>query len=132
MSGVGVLGLLWAAVGIWWGSRWWRDRGPVPAPAAPALGRSRFGRAAAGGAWRRRQAMRLAYAAGAASVAGGLLLGWAWILALGAALVNLGTLYRHLVLLLDEAPEPDGPLPARAPSPGCSPRRAVLAGNLAD
>ena len=132
-----MLGLLWAAVGIWLGFRWWGERAAAPRAPAPAAtsARARFGQAAEGGAARRRPARRLAYAAGATAVAAGLLVGWGWVLALGAAMVNLGTLYRHLVFLLDEAPEPEvAPEPPvgrhlRARRPALS---RVLVGNLAD
>ncbi len=112
MSGVVVLGLLWAAVGILLGLRWWSDRAQPPAHhaareelAAEGAGPVRFGRLTESRADQRRQAMRLAYAAGTSLVAVGLFTEVPVVLALGAALVNLGTLYRHLVALLDEAPE---------------------------
>lgn len=133
MSGVAVLGLLWAAGGIWCGSRWWRDRVPASG-ATPTLppGRARFGQPIVDGGHGRRQAMRLAYAAGATAVAGGLLLEWAWVLALGSALVNLGTLYRHLVFLLDDGPEERVVAHGGAARGAQLPLRTLLAGNLAD
>lgn len=81
--------------------------------------------------------MRLAYACGATAVALGLLVRAPWLLALGAAMVNLGTAYRHLVALLDELPEPApaiqpeplAPLHRRTRQPAAT--RIVL-GNLAD
>jgi hypothetical protein len=45
--------------------------------------------------------MRLAYAAGTTLIAAGLLSGLAVVLAFGAAAVNLGTIYRYLVVALD-------------------------------
>jgi hypothetical protein len=110
MSGVVVLGLLWAAVGILLGLRWWTERdqplGHHVAREAQerARGRARFGQLAESRADHRRQAMLGAYAVGTSLVSAGFLLRAALPLALGAALVNLGTLYRYLVLLLDEAP----------------------------
>ena len=119
MSGLVLLGLLWAAVGISLGIRWWSEReqapghhaardGTVPGPVV----RTRFGRLAESREEHRRQAMRLAYATGACVVAVGFWTTAGVLLALGAAFVNLGTIYRHLVLLVDEAP-PDEPVPAR-------------------
>ena len=48
-----------------------------------------------------RQAMLLAYAAGAVATGLGIATGVAVVLALGAALLNLGTVYRVLVIALD-------------------------------
>jgi hypothetical protein len=137
MSGVVVFGVLWAAAGVWLGSRWWAERGAEALGHAPEAARRRFGQAAAGGAQRRQQTMRLAYACGTTAVALGLLVRAPWLLALGAAMVNLGTLYRHLVALLDELPEPApslrpepvAPLHRRARRPAAA---RVLLGNLAD
>jgi hypothetical protein len=139
MSGGGVLGLLWAAAGIWSGARWWNERAAALVDGDGAVATAdggRFGRAAEGGAIRRRQAMRLAYAAGATAVALGLLVGWGWVLALGAAMVNLGTMYRLLVFLLDEAPEPEPVAAPLAPARHVRSQQPVLSrvllGNLAD
>ena len=68
----------------------------VDAPAS-----HRFGRAWRDGSRRRLQAMRRAYRAGVAVVALGLLAGVPVLLAIGAALVNLGTVLRYLVVALD-------------------------------
>lgn len=133
MSSVGLLGLLWAVVGIWVGSRWWAERGSGPARAHREVRpRARFGTQSVGGPVRRRQAMRLAYAAGATTVGVGLVVGWAPVLALGAALVNLGTLYRTLVLLLDEWTGEESPEEvALAAARHLRGRRPVLQGSLA-
>jgi hypothetical protein len=106
VSGVVLFGLAWAAVGILLGVQWWRERAAEAAPTlvggASVTGseRSRFGRAEEDGSPRRLQAMRLAYAAGMLSLSAGFLTGAAVPLALGAALVNLGTIYRYLVVAL--------------------------------
>jgi hypothetical protein len=118
MSGVVALGLLWGAVGISLGIRWWTEREQASEHhagregavlAATGASSTRFGRATESRAEHRRQAMLGAYAVGTSLVAIGFLLEATLPLALGAALVNLGTLYRYLVLLLDEAlfAEPD-------------------------
>jgi hypothetical protein len=137
MSGVAVLGVLWAAAGIWLGSRWWTERGAQAFGHAPQAAARRFGQPVLGGPQRRAQAMRLAYATGATAVAGGLLVRWSWLLAAGAAMVNLGTLYRHLLALVDELPEPDEALaPQPAPPQHRRARRPaatrILLGQLAD
>lgn len=133
MSSVGLLGLLWAVVGIWSGSHWWAERGTAAVPPRRTVPpRARFGTTSVGGPVRRRQAMRLAYAAGATTVGVGLVLGWAPVLALGAALLNLGTLYRALVLLLDEWSGEDSPEEvALAAARHLRGRRTVLQGSLA-
>ena len=68
MTGVGAFGLLWAAVGILLGIRWWREReadlGSPRSVAVPSPDRLRFGGPAEDGSARRLQAMRLAYAGG--------------------------------------------------------------------
>jgi hypothetical protein len=111
MSSVVLLGLLWAAVGIVLAIRWWSERaqplghhaaGDLEAPAP--VGTARFGQLIESRAEHRLQAMRLAYAAGTCLVALGFLTEASLALAFGAALVNLGTIYRHLVRLVDEAP----------------------------
>ena len=119
MSGLVALGLAWAAVGILLGARWWSERVQAPGSHAPRVepepqpvGVARFGQLSESRAEHRLQAMRGAYAAGTSLVAVGFLVGAALPLALGAALVNLGTIYRHLVRLLDEVP-PDEPAVAR-------------------
>jgi hypothetical protein len=120
MSGLVVLGLAWAAVGVLLGQRWWSEREqPLAHHAARAAGDdrrvrevNRFGQLSESRADHRRQAMLGAYAAGTSLVGIGFLLDTALLLALGAAIVNLGTLYRYLVLLLDEAPR-DEPVIAR-------------------
>ena len=105
MSGVAAFGLVWAAVGVLLGLRWWREReadlaagGGVVATGGQRL---RFGGDFEDGSGRRLQAMRLAYAAGTLSTALGLLSGVAVALAFGAALLNLGTVYRYLVVAMD-------------------------------
>ena len=119
MSGLVLLGLLWAAVGIALAIRWWSERAQAlghhaareaghPTP----TGRARFGASTESRAEHRLQAMRLAYAVGTSLVAIGFLTEAALALAFGAALVNLGTVYRHLVRLVDDAP-PDEPVLAR-------------------
>lgn len=105
MTGGAVLGLLWAAVGTFLGFRWWNERArwqqaeqahPVAADERP-----RFGRAAEDGSGRRNLAMLAAYAAGTLVVGAGLLTSTPGLLGLGALLVNLGTIFRFLVLALD-------------------------------
>jgi hypothetical protein len=124
MTGGAVFGLVWAAVGILLGSRWWterarwRDTGTAQ-PTAPD-GRPRFGRAAEDGSGRRSLAMLAAYAAGTLVVAVGLLTDTPGLLGVGALLVNLGTIFRFLVLALDssqlESPViPPKRRPARVP-----------------
>ena len=104
MSAVVVLALLWAAVGSLLLVRWWSERGPDPSP----RGRwevppgTRFGQAArTDGGRRRLQAVRLTYGVGTTVVALGFLTGWAAVLALGALLVNLGTIQRYLAEVTD-------------------------------
>jgi hypothetical protein len=105
VSGVVVLGLLWAVAGILLGIRWWRERAAEAAaathPAAAATERVRFGRAPEDRSPRRWQAMRLAYALGAWLVALGLVSGVVPALAIGTVALNLGTLFRYLVVALD-------------------------------
>jgi len=104
MSAVVVLALLWAVVGALLLVRWWSERGPDPSPrgrweVAPG---TRFGQAPrTDGSRRRFQAMRLTYGIGTTVVALGFLTGWAGLLAIGALLVNLGTLERYLAEVLD-------------------------------
>ena len=136
MSGLVLLGLLWAAVGISLGIRWWSEREQPPAHHAARGGidpgpaaSTRFGRLAESRAEHRRQAMRLAYAAGTSLVALGFLTRAALPLALGAALVNLGTVYRHLVLLVDEAPAEEPVLAHPAHRRARSPIVGVLLGD---
>lgn len=102
VSGRMVLGVLWAAAAIPMGRAWWRGRGTlVPAVVeVPAADRSRFGTGAADRSADRAQIMRLSYADGSVAVAGGLLLDWTPLLAVGAVLLNVGTIYRYLVLAL--------------------------------
>jgi hypothetical protein len=120
MSAVLVLALLWAAVGLVLLARWWSERGPDPSP----RGRwevppgTRFGQATrVDGPRRRLQAMRLAYGAGTTVVALGFLTGWAGLLALGALLVNVGTMQRYLVEVLDLEALDRPMVPRRAPRP---------------
>lgn len=104
MSGDVLFGLLWLAVGVLVGNRWWDERVRRPALGThPATRGERvhFGTVAEDGSGRRRQAMLLAYAAGFAVTGGGIASGAAVVLALGAALLNLGTIYRVLVIALD-------------------------------
>lgn len=103
MTGPLVFGVLWAAAGILLGSQWWRARPQSPSRAAggPAGETSRFGSGATDRSSNRLQAMRLAYAVGAVAVAVGLLAELTLLLVVGAALINLGTVYRYLVLALD-------------------------------
>lgn len=114
MSPIVVLGLLWAAGGIALGRQWWRERATPPSPEGRADGaRARFGQGTDDGSWRRLQAMRRAYAFGATIVSVGFLAGAPALLALGAAMVNLGTIYRYLVVALDHSAV-DTPLVARS------------------
>jgi hypothetical protein len=105
MSGVVLFGLIWAAAGVLLGMRWWREREAdlrtAGGSAVTAGQRVRFGGAIEDGSGRRLQAMRLAYAVGALATAVGLMSRVPVVLALGAALLNLGTLYRYLVVALD-------------------------------
>jgi hypothetical protein len=104
MSPIVVLGLLWAAGGIALGLQWWRERGTAPSPQARAdAAGTRFGQGTDDGSWRRLQAMRRAYAFGAILVSIGFLVEAPALLALGAAMVNLGTIYRYLVVALDHS-----------------------------
>jgi hypothetical protein len=104
MSPIVVLGLLWAAGGIALGNQWWHARAAAP-PAAQeaAAAGARFGQADANGSWRRLQAMRRAYAFGAISMSLGFLTSAPALLALGAAMVNLGTMYRYMLVALDQS-----------------------------
>jgi hypothetical protein len=103
MSGVGVLGLLWAVAGIVLGLLWWRER-LVDGPAAIAAVERRttervhFGSLREDRGPRRLQAMRRSYALGAWLVALGLVADQALPLAAGALALNLGTLFHHLAL----------------------------------
>jgi hypothetical protein len=137
MSGVVVLGLLWAAVGILLGFRWRDERAKSPSDHAsqPALEGARFGQVRLGGSHQRIESMLLAYASGALAVAVGLVVGAPWLLGLGALLVNVGTIYRYLVVALDAA-QLDSPVITRTPRarhrPAASPLlRRVLIGDLA-
>jgi hypothetical protein len=129
MSAAMALGLLWAVAGVVLGLRWWQERDLAGAgrTAAEAPPTTRFGRARDDGSGRRLQAMRLAYAAGTTSVALGMFTGAAALLALGAAMVNLGTIFRYLVVALD-LDGVDTPLFVRNPRPVRSqPQHALLA-----
>jgi hypothetical protein len=107
MTGGAVFGLVWAAVGLLLGIRWWSERArwqatsPSVAPAPDA--RARFGGMIEDGSARRTAAMLLAYAAGATVVGVGLLVSTPALLGIGALLVNVGTIFRFLVLALDRA-----------------------------
>lgn len=103
MTGLAALVLLWAAAGILLGIRWWREQGAEQASAAGAalVERTRFGTVAEDGSPKRVAAMRAAYVVGAACCLVGLATGIAVVLAFGASLVNLGTVYRYLVVALD-------------------------------
>jgi hypothetical protein len=103
MSTGAVPAVLWLAAGIVLGLRWWGARGPDAARRTrlEVPVNARFGQLRDDGSRRRLQAMRLAYAAGATFVAVGLLTHVPVVLALGAAMVNLGTIYRYLVVALD-------------------------------
>jgi hypothetical protein len=118
MTAVVVLALLWAAVGALLLARWWSERGPDPSPRGrwevPAG--ARFGQAArADGSRRRLQAMRLTYGVGTTVVALGFLTGWAGLLALGALLVNVGTIERYLAEVLDLGTLDRPMVPRRSP-----------------
>jgi hypothetical protein len=135
MSAVVALGLAWGAVGILLGSRWWTERAQPPAHHAARVdggserpGRVRFGQLSESRAEHRLQAMRLAYAVGAGLVALGFLIEAALPLALGVALVNLGTVYRHLVLLVDESPADEPVLARPAHRRARQPLMGLLAG----
>jgi hypothetical protein len=118
MTGGVVFGLLWAAVGIVLGIRWrderarWRTTAAVPAVATP---RARFGADTQDGSIRRTAAMFLAYASGALIISVGVLTSTAVLLGVGAGLVNLGTVFRFLVLALDRAHLESPVIPSRAP-----------------
>jgi hypothetical protein len=105
VSGIGVLGLLWAVAGILVGFRWWRGRtaaGPAATEARAATARrARFGQVAEDRSPQRWQAMRLAYALGAWLVALGLAADLVPALAAGAVALNLGTVFRYLVVAMD-------------------------------
>ncbi len=106
MSGLVVLGLLWAAVGILLGIRWWSEREQAPGhhaahDATAESGWARFGRGVESRSEDRLQVMRFAYACGTSLVAIGFLFQTAAPLAFGALFVNLGTIERYLVVLLD-------------------------------
>jgi hypothetical protein len=104
VSGDLLFGLAWMAVGLLVGSRWRDERArqrAVGAERAAPGSRVHFGAVAEDGSAKRRQAMLLAYAAGVVATGAGIALGTAVVLALGAALLNLGTIYRLLVIALD-------------------------------
>jgi hypothetical protein len=103
MSGLVALMLLWAAAGILLGIRWWREQGAEQAAVAGAAlaERARFGSVAEDGSAKRVHAMRAAYVVGATCCVVGFATGIAVVLAFGASLVNLGTVYRYLVVVLD-------------------------------
>jgi len=123
-----VLGLLWAVVGILLGFRWRAERAASPDDRAeqPTMDGARFGQVRLGGSRQRFETMLLAYASGTTLVSLGLLSGVAWLLCLGVLLVNVGTVYRYLVVALDagQLDEPIVPRPAR-------PRRDRLAAHRA-
>lgn len=117
MSGAVLLGFLWALVGMLLGYRWRSERAkslhndaPVPGPNS-----RRFGQVRLGGSQQRVQTMLGAYAAGAALVSVGFLIHTPWLLGPGAMLVNVGTIYRYLVVALD-ASTLDGPVVTRTAS----------------
>jgi uncharacterized membrane protein YphA (DoxX/SURF4 family) len=118
MSAVAALGLSWAVAGVLLLVRWWGERGPDPSPRGrwevPAG--TRFGQVREDGSPRRLQAMRLTYGIGTTLVAVGFLTRWAAVLALGALVVNLGTVQRYLaeVLDLDALEQPLLPRPRSA------------------
>lgn len=112
MSDMAAFGLIWAVAGVLLGIRWQRERAAGVAEATGGhigADRLRFGRHAEDGSLRRVQAMRTAYAAGALCCAAGFAGRIDVVLAFGAALVNLGTVYRYLVVALDRA-HVDAPL----------------------
>jgi len=140
MSGVVVLGLLWAVVGILLGFRWRSERAKSPDDHAPRpnLVGARFGQVRLGSSRQRVETMLLAYASGAALVSLGLMARAAWLLGLGALLVNVGTVFRYLVVALDAA-QLDEPVIQRSPrarhtrdrGPSAPILRRVLIGDLA-
>ena len=98
------MALLWAAGGILLGIHWWRARPELQRAAADdgsGEERGRFGSRAADRSVNRLQAMRLAYAVGAVSVASGLVAELEVLLGAGIVLLNLGTAYRYLIVALD-------------------------------
>jgi hypothetical protein len=102
--GAVLFGVAWTAAGLLVGSRWRdeRARERTVGTHPTTLGeRARFGTGAVDGSAKRRQAMLLAYAAGLVVTGGGVVTGAAVVLALGAALLNLGTIYRVLLIALD-------------------------------
>jgi hypothetical protein len=137
MSGVVVLGLLWAVVGILLGFRWRAERAKSPTDHAPRpnLGDARFGQVRLGSSRQRVETMLLAYACGAVVVSLGLMARTAWLLGLGAVLVNVGTVFRYLVVALEPA-QLDTPViqrsaRARERGPAVPALRRVLIGDLA-
>jgi hypothetical protein len=103
MSSLAALVLLWALAGILLGIRWWREQEAEEAVASGTVvaERTRFGSVAEDGSPKRVQAMRAAYLVGAGCCLVGFATGTAVVLAFGASLVNLGTVYRYLVVALD-------------------------------
>ncbi len=132
MSAVAVFGVLWVLAGILVGLRWWTERGAAASRATAGVGaaNARFGQAREDGSLRRRLAMRRAYVVGAGLVVAGAVTQVAVVLALGAAMVNLGTMYRYLVVALD-LHAVDTPLLIRAPEAAHLARRGLV-GRLAD
>jgi hypothetical protein len=120
-----LLGLLWLSAGLLVGNRWRHGRAlhqTARDHPATRADRVRFGTVAEDGSGRRRQAMLLAYAAGLTTTGAGMASGVAVVLALGAALLNLGTIYRVLVIALDhdhlDVPVAELRLTAASPLPG--------------
>jgi hypothetical protein len=106
MSGVGVIGLLWALAGILLGNLWWRERAAgaflaTEAGDLPTQG-VHFGCLLEDRGPRRLRAMRVAYALGAWLVALGIVTHLVLTLAVGAVALNLGTLFRYLLVVMDQ------------------------------
>lgn len=105
MSVLAVLGLLWAAVGGLLVVQWWRAHQVAVgrAGAAPETASSvpRFGTDAEDRSRQRTRSMLGAYAAGALCCAVGFPTRSDLLLAGGAMLFNVGTVYRYLVVALD-------------------------------
>ena len=124
MSSVAVLGLLWALVGVPLAVRFFQERrelpmeefqramgalqGPAPTVWSPLQG------GPIDTAARRRLISRLTYAPGLLLLAGGLVKGDHSVLAVGLALVNLGTAHRLLALSVDHRRSHQKPLPFSA------------------
>ena len=124
MSTVAVLGVVWALVGVPLVVRVLQERRPLPMEefqrAMGALQTSNGAGLGVQRAQRRRLVSTLTYSPGLALLVLGLVMGDTAVLAVGLALVNLGTAHRLIALAVDRA--------ARLrPPPGSSLASGVLA-----